>query len=107
MIVEFIDRVSQDMVVGFFFKGHDLARIADREYQLAAERLGAPVQYGGRPVGAVHKHLGINKGHLRRRLAILKYVLQSHGVDEAIIRRWLDHERGLESEITNARECVE
>jgi len=107
MIVEFIERVSQDMVVGFFFKGHDLARIADREYQLAAERMGGPVTYGGRPVGAVHKGLGINKGHLRRRLAILKFVLTSHGVDDGVMERWLTHERGLESEITNARECVE
>lgn len=107
IVGEFIDRVSRDMIVGFFFQGKDLARIADKEFELAAARMGGPFSYTGRPMARAHGHLGINKGHLRRRLAILRHVLESRGVDPAIIQRWLEHERGLEPEVTNRRECVE
>ncbi len=104
---DLVGRTSRDMIIGFFFEGKDLERIIQRETQLAAERLGGPVVYGGRPLGRAHQRMGINLGHLRRRLAILRAVLKDHGVSDELAERWLAHERGLEGEITNQRECVE
>jgi len=107
IVDDFIDRVSRDMIVGFFFQGKDLGRIAAREYELAAERMGGPARYSGRPLDAAHGKLGINRGHLRRRLVILQAVLRAHGVDDAVAEAWVAHERGLEPQITNRRDCVE
>ena len=107
LVEQFIHRASRDTIIGFFFAGKDLDLIALREYQLAAERLGGPVVYQGRPLDAVHRPLGINKGHLRRRLVILESVLREHGVDEAIIEAWLSEERALEPLVTTLRDCVE
>lgn len=107
IVEDFVDRVSRDMIVGFFFAGKDLGRIIDKEFELAAARMGGPFSYTGLPLARAHKPLGINRGHLRRRLAILRHVLESRGVDPEIAERWISHERGLEAQITDRRECSE
>ncbi len=108
LLDDFLERVVHDRIIGFFFEGRDRERILDREVQLAASRL-APGRhtYGGRPLDAVHKPLNINKGHFRRRLAILRTVLRDHGVDEALVEDWLAHERALEDLVTAAHDCVD
>lgn len=107
IVDDFIDRVREDFVIGFFFAGKDIERIKQREFELASAHLGGPHTYGGRPLGQVHGPLPINKGHLRRRLAFLRTVLRDHGVDEAVAERWVAHDERLEDLITNGRECNE
>ena len=106
IIDDFIDRVAGDYIIGFFFAGRDLARIKDKEFELASAHLGGPHRYSGRPLGQAHQALPINKGHLRRRLAFLRTVLRDHGVDEEIAERWVAHDARLEDLITNGRECA-
>ncbi|HUF42134.1 MAG TPA: group 1 truncated hemoglobin, partial [Verrucomicrobiae bacterium] len=48
IIDTFIDRVFDDRMIGFFFRNADRARIKEMEYQLAANYLGAGVEYRGR-----------------------------------------------------------
>ncbi|MED5374259.1 MAG: group 1 truncated hemoglobin [Myxococcota bacterium] len=107
IVNDFIDREAGDFIVGFFFEGHDLARIKEMEFQLASAHLGGPHRYTGRGMGSTHAPHPINAGHFRRRLAILRTVLREHGADEAIIERWLDHDRRLESLVTNGQECAQ
>ncbi len=101
IINEFIDRVFQDLMIGFFFRAADRARVKEMEYQLAAHFLGAPIQYQGRPLDQVHAKLPIMGGHFARRRQILKDTLESFHVPEAIQSAWLAHTDALRTLITN------
>lgn len=102
----FVDRVFDDMIIGFLFIGKDRERVVRHEVEHAAEHLGGPSAYTGRPIARVHRPLRINRGQFRRRLALLRTVLREQGVDEAIVERWIEADRRLEPAITDGTECV-
>ena len=103
---EFVQRISQDYIIGFFFAGKDLDHIAEREFELACTHLGGPHPYQGRPIGQAHRPHRINHGHFRRRLAFLGTVLREHSVDEDIVERWLAHDEKLLELVTDGSDCV-
>ncbi len=103
---DFVHRVASDFIIGFLFEGRDLARIVRHEGELAVAHLGGPAAYGGRPLGAVHRPLRINRGHFRRRLAILRTVLTEAGVSPDVVERWVAHDAALEAVITDGTECT-
>jgi hemoglobin len=95
----FVDSVFSDVMIGFIFAGRDRGRIKEMEYQLAAEQLGGPVVYGGRPIASVHAPLPIMGGHFDRRRQILIDTLQDHGVAPEIRDAWIAHVDSLRHEI--------
>ena len=97
---EFVDRVFADRMIGFFFRNADRSRIKEFEYQLAAEFLGAPITYQGRPLDRVHRRHPIMGGHFARRRQILKETLEHFGVSASIKMALLQHTDGLRSLIT-------
>jgi hemoglobin len=103
----FIDRVSSDFIIGFFFERVDLDRVKLMEASMACVHLGGPGEYVGRPVGRTHSPYPINAGHFRRRLAILRTVLTEQDVDPEIIARWIAHDQALEAKVTNGQECAQ
>lgn len=100
IIDDFVARVVSDVMIGFLFTRVDHARLREMEYQHAAEHLGAPVVYGGRPLRAAHGAHRIMGGHFARRKEILRQVLVAHGVDVPIRDAWLAHVESLRAEIT-------
>lgn len=100
IIDQFIDRVFQDPMIGFFFRNADCRRLKELEYQLAAHFLGAPIEYQGRPLDQVHAKHPIMGGHFARRKQILKETLESHAVPESIKAAWLQHTEDLRALIT-------
>jgi len=100
IIDQFIDRVFQDRMIGFFFRNADRGRLKELEYQLAAHFLGAPIEYQGRPLDQVHAKHPIMGGHFARRKQILKETLESHAVPESIKAAWLQHTEDLRALIT-------
>lgn len=100
IIDQFIDRVFQDRMIGFFFGNADRRRLKELEYQLAAHFLGAPIEYQGRPLDQVHAKHPIMGGHFARRKQILKETLESHAVPESIKAAWLQHTEDLRALIT-------
>ena len=100
VIDTFVDRVFADRMIGFFFRNADRARIKEMEYQLAANFLGANVEYGGRPLDQVHRKFPIMGGHFARRRQILKESIEAHEVPEEIKSLWLDHTDALRPLIT-------
>ncbi len=100
IIDDFVDRIFDDIMIGFFFRRASRERIKEMEYQHAAEHLGGPVRYGGRPLRAAHSAHQIFGGHFERRKKILSDVLTEHGVAEDIARAWLAHTESLRGEIT-------
>jgi hemoglobin len=100
IIGTFIDRVFEDRMIGFFFRNADKQRIKDMEYQLAANFLGAGVQYQGRPLDQVHAKHPIMGGHFVRRRQILVETLDFYNVPEQIKAAWLAHTDKLRPLIT-------
>jgi hemoglobin len=107
LVERFVRRSASDFIIGFFFEGKDLDRIIRHETELACGFLGGPSTYTGRSLEAVHKPLKINRGHFRRRLAILKTTLTEAGVDEEITARWIAHNQGEEERVVVDRDCVD
>jgi len=100
VIDTFIERVFADRMIGFFFRSADKARIKEMEFQLAANFLGANVEYGGRPLDQVHRKFPIMGGHFARRRQILKESIEAHGIADEIKKLWLDHTDALRPLIT-------
>jgi hemoglobin len=100
IVTEFIDRVFDDRMIGFFFRHADRTRIKEMEYQLAAGFLGADIEYQGRPLQEVHARHPIMGGHFARRRQILKETLELYRVPESIQQVWLEHTDSLRPLIT-------
>lgn len=100
IIDEFVDRVFDDLMIGFLFRRANRARIKEMEYQHAAEHLGASLSYGGRPLREAHARHRITGGQFARRKKILSDVIRAHGVPDDIHDAWLAHTESLRSQIT-------
>ncbi len=103
IISTFIDRVFEDRMIGFFFRHAERHRIKELEYQLAAQFLGADIEYVGRPLKEVHAKHPIMGGHFARRRQILKETLEFYGVAQVIQQAWLEHTDSLRPLVTPER----
>lgn len=102
IVDDFVDRVFEDVLIGFLFRSANRERIKAKEYEHAAEHLGAPVRYSGRPLRQAHAPHPILGGHFARRLQILRETLADHGAPEAVIQHFVAHTESLRSEITRS-----
>ena len=102
VVQDFYDRVFPDVMIGYFFKGQDHARLVELELQFALHLLGANVQYTGRPIGEAHATHRILSGHFNRRLQILKETLRDHDLPQAVQERWIEHTLALRNEVSPA-----
>ena len=107
IIEDFVGRVFGDIMIGFHFRNANQARVTEMEYQHAAEHLGGPVTYGGRPLRQAHAPHRIMGGQFERRKKILSDVLKAHGVPDDIHDAWLEHTESLRDLITtdSGSEC--
>jgi hemoglobin len=107
IIDRFVDRVFDDVMIGFFFRNASRERVKQKEYEFAAVHLGAPVTYTGRPLDAAHAAHPIMGGQFARRKMILKEVLDAHQAPEHVKQHWLDHTESLRPLVTadGTREC--
>jgi hemoglobin len=91
IIDRFVDRIFDDVMIGFFFRNARRERIKQMEYEFAAQHLGAPIAYSGRPIDEAHRAHPIMGGQFARRLTILKQTLEEAGVPEHVKAHWLAH----------------
>ena len=101
VIDDFVDRMFDDLMIGFLFRDADRARVKAMELSLAASVLGAPEPYAGRPLRQVHAKHRIMGGHFGRRTQLLRQVLEAHGVPEEARTALLEHTEKLRGEITS------
>jgi hemoglobin len=108
IVGRFVDRMFADPMIGFFFRKASRERVKDKEYELAAQHLGAPVEYTGRPIQQVHAVHPIMGGQFARRLEILRQTLREAGAPERVIGHWVRHTESLRSLVTRdaSGECV-
>ena len=101
IISDFVGRVFEDVMIGFLFRSVDRARLEELEFQHAAEHLGGPVHYEGRPLREAHRSHRILGGQFGRRQQLLRQTLIAHRAAEDIIDAWLAHNESLRALITN------
>ncbi|HYQ15552.1 MAG TPA: group 1 truncated hemoglobin [Polyangiaceae bacterium] len=100
IIDRFVDRVFDDVMIGFFFRDARRERIKQKEYEFAAQHLGAPIEYTGRPIEQAHRAHPIMGGQFARRLTILRQTLEEAGVPEHVKAHWLAHTEALRPLVT-------
>jgi hemoglobin len=108
IIDRFIDRVFDDVMIGFFFRNATRERVKAKEYEFAARFLGAPIAYTGRPIEKVHAPHAIMGGQFMRRLQILRETLAEFAVPAHVAQAWLEHTRELMPLVTGNRpdQCI-
>ena len=100
IVDDFVDRCFDDSMIGFLFRRADRARIKRLEYEHAAEHLGGPVSYSGRPLDRAHRPHRIFGGQFARRRQILIDTLHDHAVPEELIDSWVSYQDSLRALIT-------
>ncbi len=100
IVDDFVDRIFDDVMIGFLFARASRERVKEFEYQHAAEHLGAAIRYGGRPIERAHARHPILGGHFDRRLTLLRETLRDHGVPEDIAERWLAYHQSMRALVT-------
>jgi hemoglobin len=89
IVDRFVDRMFDDMMIGYLFRAARRERVKEKEFEHAAEHLGAAVIYGGKPLDAAHRPHAIRGGQFMRRLRILETTLDELGAPERVKAHWL------------------
>jgi hemoglobin len=107
IIDRFVDRVFDDVMIGFFFANARRERIKQKEYEFAARHLGADIEYTGRALPEAHRAHPIMGGQFARRLMILKETLEAEHVPEHVKQHWLAHTEAQRALVTadSSGEC--
>lgn len=100
VIDDFVERVFDDIMIGYMFRDADRARIKELEFQHASEFLGGPHAYQGRPLRAAHARHRIMGGQFARRLQLLRQVFAAHAVPGDVQAAFLAHNEALRDQIT-------
>jgi truncated hemoglobin YjbI len=100
IVDDFVDRCFDDTMIGFLFQRADRDRIKRFEFQHAAEHLGGPVSYSGRPLDEAHGPHRIFGGQFSSRRQILIETLRDHGVANEIVDAWIAHQDTLRALVT-------
>jgi truncated hemoglobin YjbI len=104
IVDDFVDRVVDDIMIGFMFRAVNRRRLKELEYQHAAEHLGGAVHYTGRPLRQAHAQHRIMGGQFARRRELLRKTLVDHNAPQAVIDAWLAHTDSLRSLVTTDSE---
>lgn len=100
VIVDFYERIFDDVMIGFLFKGKDRARLVEREYELSARMLGSSIKYQGRPLREAHARVPILGGHFDRRLQIMKDALAAQDTPAEVSDLLIGHQIALRAQVT-------
>jgi truncated hemoglobin YjbI len=101
LIARFVDRMFDDIMIGYLFRVADRERVKEKEYEHAAHHLGAPVDYTGRPLVEAHRAHRVTGGQFMRRLQILKETLAAFHAPPQVSEHWVQHTLSLQAQITN------
>ncbi len=100
VVTHFYEHVFTDVMIGFFFRNADKARLIEKEYELAARMLGADVRYTGKTMRQAHDPHPIMGGQFMRRLQLLKEAMAAHDLPQPVVDAWVAHTEALRPQIT-------
>ena len=100
LLTEFYHKLSEDILVGFFFSGKDLKEIATNQMNFMLKSGGLKKEYSGKLPASAHFNIApILKGHFDRRIILLKELLKENGLNDEQIKTWVDFETQFRSVI--------
>jgi hemoglobin len=100
ILQDFYQRMSKDILIGFFFDGKDLTHIAEMQMKFLMRAMGATPTYSGKAPAQAHTELPkILSGHFDRRLRILEETLRAHGLAEPEVQTWIAFENAFRDSI--------
>jgi hemoglobin len=100
LIDRFVDRVFDDVMIGYLFRNASRDRVKQKEYEHAAEHLGGPVRYTGRPLAEAHAPHRVRGGQFMRRVELLRQTLVEEHVPARVVEHFLAHTLSLRPLIT-------
>lgn len=100
VLEDFYERVFDDVMIGFFFRGKDRERLVEKELEFAMQLLGADVEYTGRTIVDAHGSHRIMGGQFARRTQILRETMRDHGLPEPVQQAWIKHTEELRDQVT-------
>lgn len=101
VVESFYESVFSDVMIGFFFRAADKARLIEKEVELAARMLGGThIPYTGKSMREAHAKHRIMGGQFERRLQLLREAMAKHDLPEPVREAWVAHTRKLRSQIT-------
>lgn len=104
LLDDFYSRMSDDVMIGFFFDGKDLKHIASMQKQFLMKAMGAASSYSGLAPADAHLKLApILTGFFDRRLQILRETLADHGLNTAQIETWIKFENAFRDGIITSK----
>jgi hemoglobin len=93
---DFYNRMSKDILIGYFFIGKDIRRIALQQKNFLLLAMGISDTYTGKPPTQAHEKLPpILAGHFDRRITILGETLRDHQIPESDVKTWLQFEKAF------------
>jgi len=102
LMERFYQAMGQDLMIGFFFSGRDLKTIAQKQASFFLMAAGLNPGFSGKGPSTAHQALPpILSGHFDRRLMILRQVLESEGVSEQQISRWVRFEESFRAVVVS------
>lgn len=103
IVRRFYDRMSKDVLIGFFFDGRDLDKIAEGQTAFLYRAMGLRPSYSGKAPAQAHTDLPpILAGHFDRRLVLLDQQLAEDGLDDAQRKIWIGFENAFRGPILNS-----
>jgi hemoglobin len=107
-LTAFYEKMSQDILLGFFFTDHDLNHIIQQQKTFLLRAMGKNYQYSGKSPAAAHKKIPpILKGHFDRRMVLLRETLKEFKLPEASIQTWVDFEENFRSRIVQEEKSLQ
>ena len=100
VVERFVDRVFDDVMIGYLFRAANRERVKQKEFEHAAEHLGGPFSYTGRPLAAAHGPHRIRGGQFMRRIQILRETFRELDVPSAVADSIIEHNLSLREQIT-------
>ena len=96
LVAAFYNRMEKDLLIGFFFEGHDLSAIASAQAQFILMAAGMVDRLEGKGPSTAHLKIApILQGHFDRRLILLRETLSEHHLPEALIDQWVRFEESF------------
>lgn len=101
LIDRFVDRLFDDVMIGYLFRAASRERVKEKEYEHAAAHLGAGIEYTGRPLTAAHARHRIRGGQFMRRVRLLEETFAEFDVPAAVRQHWIERTLELRPLITH------
>ena len=103
ILKSFYRKMSNDVMLGFFFSGKNTDEIAIKQKFFLMKAMGASTSYSGKPPATAHEAMPpILAGHFDRRLRLLEETLREYGLPLEDIRTWVEFESAFRSGVVSA-----